>query len=94
VAEAALVGAPDARYGERACAFVVLQPGASLDLAEVQRHFAATGLARQKTPEQLVIRAALPRTAAGKVQKFALRASLASASSASASAEVPGEEPQ
>jgi len=77
VAEAALVGAPDHRYGERACAFVVLRPGASLDLAEVQRHFAEAGLARQKTPEQLIIAAALPRTAAGKVQKFALRASLA-----------------
>jgi acyl-CoA synthetase (AMP-forming)/AMP-acid ligase II len=77
VAEAALVGAPDQRYGERACAFVVLRPGASLDLAEVQRHFAGAGLARQKTPEQLVITTALPRTAAGKVQKFALRATLA-----------------
>ena len=77
VAEAALVGAPDQRYGERACAFVVLRPGASLDLAEVQRHFAGAGLARQKTPEQLVITTALPRTAAGKVQKHALRASLA-----------------
>jgi non-ribosomal peptide synthetase component E (peptide arylation enzyme) len=76
VDEAALVGAADERYGERACAFVVLRPGASLDLAEVQRHFAAAGLARQKTPEQLVITKALPRTAAGKVQKFALRASL------------------
>lgn len=76
VAEAALVGAPDERYGERACAFVVLRHGASLDLAEVRRHFAVAGLARQKTPEQLVITTALPRTASGKVQKFALRASL------------------
>jgi acyl-CoA synthetase (AMP-forming)/AMP-acid ligase II len=76
VAEVALVGVPDPDYGERACAFVVLRPGASLDLAEVQRHFAAAGLARQKTPEQLVITAALPKTAAGKVQKHALRAAL------------------
>jgi cyclohexanecarboxylate-CoA ligase len=76
VAQAALVGTPDQRYGERACAFVVLRSGASLDLAEVQRHFAGAGLARPKTPEQLVITTALPRTAAGKVQKFALRASL------------------
>jgi acyl-CoA synthetase (AMP-forming)/AMP-acid ligase II len=73
VAEAALIGAPDDRYGERACAFVVLRPGASLDLADVRVHFAEAGLARQKTPERLVITNALPRTASGKVQKFALR---------------------
>jgi cyclohexanecarboxylate-CoA ligase len=76
VAEAALVGAPDQRYGERVCAFVVLRPGASLDLADVRLHFAGAGLARQKTPEKLVITDALPRTASGKVRKFALRASL------------------
>lgn len=73
VAEAAVVGAPDARYGERVCAFVVLRPGGSLDLPDVRRHFADAGLARQKTPEQMVITETLPRTAAGKVQKFALR---------------------
>jgi acyl-CoA synthetase (AMP-forming)/AMP-acid ligase II len=77
VAEAAIVGAPDERYGERACAFVVLRPGASLGLAEVRRHFAGAGLARQKTPERLIITGELPRTAAGKVAKHALRARLA-----------------
>jgi cyclohexanecarboxylate-CoA ligase len=76
VAEAALVGAPDPRYGERVCAFVVLRPGASLDLEDVRLHFAGSGLARQKTPERLVITDALPRTASGKVQKAALRTSL------------------
>jgi acyl-CoA synthetase (AMP-forming)/AMP-acid ligase II len=73
VAEAAVVGAPDERYGERVCAFVVPRPGTSLDLDEVRLHFAAAGLARQKTPERLVIAAALPRTAAGKVRKHLLR---------------------
>lgn len=74
VADAAVVGAPDERYGERPAAFVVLRPGAGpLDLAEVRRHFAQSGLARQKTPERLVITDALPRTPSGKVQKFALR---------------------
>ena len=77
VAEAAIAGAPDERYGERACAFVVLRPGASLGLAEVRRHFAGAGLARQKTPERLIITGELPRTAAGKVAKHALRARLA-----------------
>ncbi|HEY1698220.1 MAG TPA: AMP-binding protein [Trebonia sp.] len=77
-AEVAVVGAPDERYGEHVCAFVVLRPGAALDLKDVRQHFAGSGLARQKTPEQLVITGTLPRTAAGKVQKFTLRDSLRS----------------
>lgn len=73
VAEAAAVGLPDERYGERVCVVVVLRPDCALDLDEIGRHFARTGLARQKTPERLVIVDELPRTAAGKVQKFVLR---------------------
>jgi cyclohexanecarboxylate-CoA ligase len=76
VAEAAAVGAPDERYGEHVCAFVVLRPGASLTIPDVQRLFTAAGVARQKTPQRLVVTAELPRTAAGKVQKFELRALL------------------
>jgi cyclohexanecarboxylate-CoA ligase len=73
VADVAAVGAPDERYGERVCAFVVLRPGAALTMADVQQHFAVAGLARQKTPERLEVVDVLPRTAAGKIQKFALR---------------------
>jgi cyclohexanecarboxylate-CoA ligase len=77
VLEVAAVGAPDERLGERVCVFVVLHEDGSLSLSEVQAHFVAAGLARQKTPEQLVVTDVLPRTAAGKIQKFALRATLA-----------------
>jgi acyl-CoA synthetase (AMP-forming)/AMP-acid ligase II len=73
VAEAAVVGTPDTRYGERVCAFVVLQPGATLSLGDVAEHFSATGIARQKTPERLEIVDSLPRTAAGKARKTELR---------------------
>lgn len=74
VAEAAAVGVPDERYGERVCAFVVLrEAGGSLDLDEVGRHFAAVGVARQKTPERLVVVDELPRTPAGKLRKHQLR---------------------
>jgi len=73
VAEAAAVAAPDPRYGEVVAAVVVLEPGALFDLAELQRHFASAGLARQKTPERLVIVDSLPRTALGKVRKADLR---------------------
>ncbi|WP_408065995.1 AMP-binding protein [[Mycobacterium] vasticus] len=73
VAEAAVVAAPDPRYGEVVAAVVVLNAGAALDLAALQDHFAASGLARQKTPERLVVVDALPRTALGKVRKAELR---------------------
>jgi non-ribosomal peptide synthetase component E (peptide arylation enzyme) len=61
------------------CAFVIPQPGRSLVLAEVQSHFAAAGIARQKTPEALFVVDELPRTASGKVRKPDLRQRLATA---------------
>lgn len=73
VRDAAVVAQPDARYGEKVCAFVVLADGASLDLDAVRRHFAAARVARQKTPEGLHVVGELPRTASGKVRKDELR---------------------
>jgi acyl-CoA synthetase (AMP-forming)/AMP-acid ligase II len=73
VAEAAAVPAPDPRYGEVVAAVVALTPGATLDLEALRRHFAKSGLAKQKTPERLVIVESLPRTAIGKVRKAELR---------------------
>jgi len=81
VQQVAAVGVPDDRYGERVGVVVVLTPStSSLELADVAAHFAAAGVAIQKTPERIMIMADLPRTAAGKVQKFALRAAWASES--------------
>lgn len=74
IAEAAVVAAPDPRYGEVIAAVVVLEPGAGLTLDGLRAHFASSGLARQKTPERLVFVDALPRTALGKVRKSDLRA--------------------
>lgn len=76
VAEAAAIGLPDERYGERVCAVVVLRESGALRLEEIGEHFARVGVARQKTPERLVVVDELPRTAAGKVQKFVLREQL------------------
>lgn len=76
VAEAAAVGAPDERYGERVCAFVVVNGDRSFDIADASAHFAECGLARQKTPERIVVVTELPRTASGKVQKHVLREQL------------------
>lgn len=73
VAECAAVAAPDPLYGEVVAAVVVLKAGAKIDLSELQAHFLRYGLARQKTPERLVVTDALPRTALGKVLKADLR---------------------
>lgn len=69
----AIVGYPDDRLGERACAFVVPKPGQSLSFDEMTAHLKAHHFAVQYWPERLELRAALPATASGKVQKFALR---------------------
>ena len=74
VASVAIVGYPDDRLGERACAFVVTNPGHALDLPTLQAHLQAAGLTRQYWPERLSICEALPRTPTGKVQKFKLQA--------------------
>ncbi|BBZ01693.1 long-chain-fatty-acid--CoA ligase [Mycolicibacterium chitae] len=76
IAEAAAVGAADATYGERVCAFVVVNAGQRFGLVEAAQHFTECGLARQKTPERIVVVDELPRTASGKVQKHLLRAQL------------------
>nr|CRL72611.1 AMP-dependent synthetase and ligase [Mycolicibacterium malmesburyense] len=76
VVEAAAIGAPDEKYGERVCVFVVLKQGGSFDTAAAAAHFASCGLAKQKTPERIVVVPELPRTISGKVQKHRLREQL------------------
>src|SRR5258708_18459036 len=73
VLSTAIVGYPDPRLGERACAFVVLRPGQTLDLADVQALMAEHKVAKQYWPERVEIVADLPKTPAGQVQKFQLR---------------------
>ncbi|NYI75549.1 AMP-binding protein [Nocardioides panzhihuensis] len=76
VGEVAAVGSPDDRFGERVAVFVVLREGTTLDLDEIDAHFREAGVARHKTPEVVKVVTDLPRTASGKVQKFALRSEL------------------
>jgi cyclohexanecarboxylate-CoA ligase len=73
VAEVAAIGFPDDKYGERVGVVVVIHPGQHFDLAEAATHFEQCGLARQKTPERILVVDELPRTASGKVQKHLLR---------------------
>ncbi|WP_298828223.1 class I adenylate-forming enzyme family protein [uncultured Piscinibacter sp.] len=72
VAEAAVVGAPDAEWGEVVVAFVVAQPGAEVTAEALDAHCLAQ-LARFKRPKRYVMVDELPKNNYGKVLKTALR---------------------
>ncbi len=69
IVECAVVGLPDAEWGERVCAALVLQKGASLSL-EALRQWARTRLAVYKLPTRMLALAELPRNVMGKVSKL------------------------
>ncbi|MET9616463.1 acyl-CoA synthetase [Kitasatospora indigofera] len=73
VAECAVIGVPDARWGEVGRAVVVLGPGATATGRDVLA-FLDGRLARYKIPASVVLAGTLPRTASGKIVKPALRA--------------------
>jgi long-chain acyl-CoA synthetase len=75
VAEAAVVGAPDAEWGEVVVAFVVAQPGLLLDAVALDAH-CLQHIARFKRPKRYVFVDALPKNNYGKVLKTELRARL------------------
>jgi cyclohexanecarboxylate-CoA ligase len=75
----AIVGYPDRRLGERACAFITLREGASLTFEEMTDFLKAQKMAIQYIPERMEIVKELPRTPSGKVQKFKLREAVAKA---------------
>jgi len=72
VAQVAVVGVPDRRWGEAAVAFVRRVPGATVDGAVLER-FLRQRLAGFKVPRRWVFVDSFPLTASGKVQKFVLR---------------------
>ncbi|KAJ8598292.1 hypothetical protein CTAYLR_005995 [Chrysophaeum taylorii] len=69
--ECAVVPRPDSKWGEHPCAFVELEPGATLTEADVIA-YARTRLAGFKVPKTVVFEP-LPRTSTGKIQKYILR---------------------
>jgi fatty-acyl-CoA synthase len=75
VAEAAVVGAPDERWGEVPVAFVTPRGHASPDPDELQQ-FLRERIARFKVPRRIEVVPELPKTATGKIQKFVLREQL------------------
>jgi fatty-acyl-CoA synthase len=72
VAEVAVIGTPDPKWGEGVCAIVVTKPGVEVDLEEL-RSFAGQRIGRYKLPVRLETVDGLPRNPAGKVLKTELR---------------------
>ncbi|MEP6796631.1 MAG: AMP-dependent synthetase, partial [Lapillicoccus sp.] len=72
VAEVAVIGVPDEKWGETIKALVVLVPGSQLTEQELIEHCKAK-VARYKAPSSIEFRDSLARTATGKLQKFKLR---------------------
>ena len=72
VAEVAVIGVPDEKWGELVMALVVAAPGSTLDEATLIA-YCKTKLAGYKCPKRIEFRDVLARTATGKLQKFKLR---------------------
>lgn len=73
IADVAVIGVPDERWGEAVCAVVVLAAGAAAITLDELREFTAESLARYKLPTQLVCVDSVPRNGAGKLDKVLIR---------------------
>lgn len=74
VADAAVIGLPDDKSGERACAVIVCKPDMTITFEDIVSFLKSAQLSVHKIPEQLEIVSALPRNPSGKVLKKDLRA--------------------
>lgn len=73
VEQCEVVGAPDAKYGEIVCAFVIPVKGDTTLTAEDLRDYCRNRIAFYKTPAHFFVVEHFPQTASGKIQKFKLR---------------------
>ncbi|MFN4298685.1 MAG: acyl-CoA synthetase [Thermaurantimonas sp.] len=72
VAEVAVIGVPDEKWGETGKAFISLKPGYSFDYQEL-KSFCEKGLAKYKIPKHLVILDSLPKSDTGKIDRKKLK---------------------
>jgi acyl-CoA synthetase (AMP-forming)/AMP-acid ligase II len=73
ISDVTVIGLPDARTGERVCAVIVPAPGTTVTLESVAAHFAAQGIAKQKTPERIELVETIDRNPMGKALKNEIR---------------------
>jgi cyclohexanecarboxylate-CoA ligase len=73
VADVAVIGLPDPKTGERACAVVSVNEGRSLPFDDMVAYLKDQGLRVQAIPEQLEVVDVVPRNPAGKILKHTLR---------------------
>lgn len=82
VSETAVVGVPDAHWGERPCAFVVGKAGTALQAATIREHLASFAhrgeISRFAIPERIEFVETLPKTSVGKLDKKRIREQLTS----------------
>ncbi len=79
VADVAVIGLPDPKTGERACAVVAVQEGQTLPFDDMVAYLKEQGLRVQAIPEQLEVVDVVPRNPAGKILKHTLRERFATA---------------
>ena len=75
VADSAVIGLPDEKWGERVTAVLQVRPGSDLDPAELAA-FVKARIGSVKTPKQIEIWEDLPRSKVGKILKTEIRKSL------------------
>ena len=67
-----VVGVPDKRYGEEACAWIILNSGVESSEDEM-REYGNSFMARHKVPRYFIFTKEFPMNAAGKILKYKMR---------------------
>lgn len=90
VCRVVVVPYPDRVFMERACAVVEPHEGKSFDMETMRMFLLGQGLSKEKLPERLEIRSALPLSPDGKILKGSIRAEIAQGAETSADSQAPG----
>ena len=73
ITEAAVIAIPDDKWSERPLACVVIKPGHTLVVTDLNNHLLSMGFAKWQLPDRYQVIDAVPRTSTGKFYKLKLR---------------------